>query len=228
MQETSLHYALKEYYASTGSIKESPVDGYWIDVHSGNLLIEIQTRNFAALKPKLSDLLERHRVRLVHPIAQEKWIIKLPPQGDAPLYRRRSPRHGSPLDVFFELVHIPNLLAHPNFSLEILLIQEEEIRRGDGRGSWRRSGVSIVDRRLIGVIDRILLENPADMISFLPPRLAQPFSNQDLALALNISRRLAGKMTYCMQMLGVIIICGKRNRANLFKTAVPYTVHGEK
>jgi hypothetical protein len=219
VQETSLHYALKDYYAAAGAVKESAVDGYWIDVRSGDLLIEIQTRNFTALKDKLPDLLQRHPLRLVHPIPREKWIVKLPAQGETPLSRRRSPRRGQAVDVFYELVRIPALLAHPNFSLEILLIQEEEVRRADGQGSWRRKGVSIVDRRLLGVVDRLLLETPADLLAFLPPDLPQPFSNQDLTLALHIPRRLAGKMTYCLRALGVITLCGKRSKAHLFAIA---------
>jgi hypothetical protein len=217
MQQTSLHYALKDYYAPPGAIQEAAMDGYLVDVIAGDLLIEIQTRNFTALRNKLLDLLERHSVRLVHPIAQEKWIVKLSTQGETPLYRRRSPRRGRAEDVFFEFVHIPTLLAHPNFSLEIVLIQEEEIRREDCKGSWRRRGISIVDRKLLCIIDRKLLRTPSDLISFLPSDLEQPFNNHDLALALKISRPLASKMTYCMRMANVLNICGKKNRSNLFE-----------
>ena len=67
-QEKSLHAALKDWYASPGDLTEHPVDGYVVDLVRGNELIEIQTRNFAAIKRKLSQLLEEHPVRLVHPI----------------------------------------------------------------------------------------------------------------------------------------------------------------
>jgi len=39
-------------------------------------LIEIQTRNLAALRRKLHALLQHHPVRLMYPIAQEKWIVR--------------------------------------------------------------------------------------------------------------------------------------------------------
>jgi hypothetical protein len=76
MQETKLHSALKDYYSIPGAAQEVLVDGFWIDVVQDDLLIEIQTRNFAAIRNKLIALVEKHPVRLVHPIAQEKWIVR--------------------------------------------------------------------------------------------------------------------------------------------------------
>jgi hypothetical protein len=64
LRETSLHAALKAWYARSGDELEASVEGYQIDLRRGAQLIEIQTRNFAALKRKLTQLVERHPVRL--------------------------------------------------------------------------------------------------------------------------------------------------------------------
>ena len=64
LRETSLHTALKTWYAQPGDELEASVEGYQIDLRRGAQLIEIQTRNFAALKRKLTQLVERHPVRL--------------------------------------------------------------------------------------------------------------------------------------------------------------------
>ncbi|HHX43666.1 MAG TPA: hypothetical protein GX714_06730, partial [Chloroflexi bacterium] len=82
-RETSLHAALKAWYAEEGDQIEAVVDGYVIDVVRGDLLIEIQTRGFAALTAKLTELLQSHSVRLVHPIARERWIVRLAADGAA-------------------------------------------------------------------------------------------------------------------------------------------------
>ena len=142
-QEKSLHAALKAWYAAPGDRTEQPVDGYVADLVRGDELIEIQTRNFGALKRKLSALLQNHAVRLVHPIPAQKWIVRLDRDGTTVLSRRRSPKRGSVFDVFDELVSIPGLVANPQFSLEVLLVEVEETRCHDGRGSWRRRGWSI-------------------------------------------------------------------------------------
>jgi len=67
------------------------------------------------------------------------------PDGITTLGRRRSPKKGSIFEVFKELVSIPSLIAKAGFSLEVLLIREEEFRCDDGKGSWRRKGKSICD-----------------------------------------------------------------------------------
>ena len=53
LPETSLHLTLKSLYTTTGARQEAMVDGYQIDVVDGDLLIEIQTRSFTTIKPKL-------------------------------------------------------------------------------------------------------------------------------------------------------------------------------
>lgn len=218
MQETALHAALKNYYASPGAAQEVLVDGYWIDVVDGDLLIEIQTRNFTAIRGKLAALLEQHTVRLVHPIAQEKWIVRLPAEGDTPISRRRSPRRGRLEHIFYELVRIPELLAHPNFSLDVLLTREEEIRRLDGKGSWRRNGASIENRRLIDVITPFHFTTPTDLCFVIPADLEMPFTNRQLAAKLAIPRNLAARMSYCLKAMGLLAVVGKHNRSNLYST----------
>ena len=216
LQETSLHAALKTWYARPGDRLEVPVDGFVVDIVRDRLLIEIQTRNFSALKAKLPKLVERHPVRLVYPIAQEKWIVRLAGDGQDPLSRRKSPRRAVPEHLFLELVRIPALASHPNFSLEVLLTKEEELWRDDGRGSWRRKGWSIADRRLVDVVQSILLNGPEDFRALLPAELPQPFTTRDLASAIGQPAYLAGKMAYCLRLMGAIETVGKRGRSWLY------------
>ena len=76
-----------------------------------------------------------HDVRVVHPVPLEKWIVRVEADknvgGDDErvLGRRKSPLRGRVEDAFEELVSLRGLLAHPRFSLEILLTREEEVRR---------------------------------------------------------------------------------------------------
>ncbi len=72
LNEKPLHEALKRWYAQPGDSFEVPVDGFVADIVRGDLLIEIQTKNFSAIKRKLEKLLVRHPVRLVYPIPRAK------------------------------------------------------------------------------------------------------------------------------------------------------------
>ena len=212
--EKSLHAAIKSWYAQPGDGLETQVDGYVIDIVRGDTLIEIQTKNFSALKRKLPPLLDSHRVHLLHPIPAEKWILRQRADGTM-INRRKSPKRGKVLDVFRELVYIPHLLSHAHFSLEVLLTQEEEILLDDGRGSWRRKYWSIHDRRLLRVASITTFQSPADYLDLLPAALPDPFTNQDLAAALSCRPALAQKMTYTLRQMGTLQVCGKKGNTLL-------------
>jgi hypothetical protein len=78
LNEKPLHEALKQWYAQPNDLFEQSIDGFVIDIVHGDLLIEIQTQSFTAIRRKLKKLLAHHQVRLVYPIPCEKWIPKQP------------------------------------------------------------------------------------------------------------------------------------------------------
>ncbi len=215
LREKPLHAALKRWYAAVGDHIEVPVDGFVIDLVRNELLIEIQTRGFSSMKRKLIALLETHPVHLVYPIAVDKWIVKLDEAGEV-ASRRKSPKRGAIVELFGELVSFPELVADPDFTLEVLLIREDEVRRFDGQKAWRRKGWVVVERRLLEVVDRHLVTSPADLASLLPPELAPEFTTADLATALGRSRRLAQQMTYCLRRLEAIEMVGKTGNAVVY------------
>jgi len=215
MNEHSLHSAIKDWYSVPKDRFEVRVDGFIIDILRENLLIEVQTKSFRAVKRKLSSLVESHQVRLVYPIPEKKWIVRITESSEL-VAKRKSPRKGRLVDLFYELVSIPDLIARENFSLEVLMIEEEEIRCSDGKGSWRRRGVSIKDRRLINVTDRVLFRNETDFLRFLPNDLKRPFTNRSLADQTRVSINLTRKMTYCLRKMGAIKRVGKNGTELIF------------
>jgi hypothetical protein len=220
LNEKSLHANLKQWHAQPGDQFEIPVDGFVIDVVRDDLLIEIQTRSFSSMKRKLLKLTETHPVRLVHPIAQEKWIVKLADNEKTEQSRRKSPKRGTVYEVFRELVSFPQLMENPNFSLHVLLIQEEEARRYDGRRGWRRKGWVTHERRLLAVVDEYHFKNPEDMQALLPEKLDNPFTTADLAEGLGQPRWLMQKMAYCLREMGLIEQVGKKRNTILYRTAI--------
>lgn len=214
--EKPLHAALKRWYADPGDLIEEPVGGFVIDLVRDDLLIEIQTRGFASMKRKLGSLLDTHPIRLVYPIAVAKWIVKVDDDGHQ-ISRRRSPKRGSRLDLFAELVSFPELVAHPNLTIEVLLVHEEEVRSFDGTRAWRRRGWVVEERRLIEVTDRIFVDSPHVLASWLPEGLPQPFTTADLADALGTPRRLAQQMAYCLRRCHVLEDVGRAGSAYLYE-----------
>jgi hypothetical protein len=218
LNEKPLHASLKAWYAQPGDRFEVPVNGFVIDIVRDDVLLEIQTRHFGAIKAKLAALIQSHRVRLIYPIAQEKWIVQPAADRTGAVTRRRSPKRGRVEELFREAVGIPRLLSHRNFSLEVLLTREEERRRFEGRRRWRTKGWVTEERRLLEVVGRRIFEGPASWLELLPV-FSAPFTSRDLADALGVRHDLAQKMTYTLREAGLVQPVGKRRTAILYESA---------
>lgn len=216
LNEKELHASLKQWYARPGDRFEVPVDGFVIDIVRDDLLIEIQTRNFASIKSKLDTLARCHRVRLIYPIVQEKWIVRSATGNGKKAMRRKSPKKGRLEDLFWELVSIPQLLLNPNFSLEVLMIRGEEVRRYNVAKRRVRKGWLIEGHRLLDVLDQRSFGHSGDWLRFLPEGL-ELFTTSDLASRINTRRELAQKMAYCLREARMIELIGKRGRSNLYR-----------
>jgi hypothetical protein len=214
-RETSLHNELKHLYADPGDQVEVSMDGFIVDIFREGLVIEIQTGNFSAIKKKIQILLENYAVKLIYPIPASKWIVRVGPENQR-IGRRKSPKKGRLEHLFLELVRIPHLALNPNFMLEVLMIHEEEIRINDGKGSWRRKGWSIQDRRLLGIFDEISFYSPQDYSQLIPEGLPSEFTSNELASELDIPVYLSRKMLYCLRIMEVVVVRGKRGRAYLY------------
>lgn len=216
LHESSLHADLKLWYKESEDKLEEPVENFIIDIVRGDLLIEIQTRNFSIIKNKLKKLLDNHRILLIHPIVKDKWIVNIETYSNKANSRRLSPTHNSYVDIFEELIRIPELISNPNFSIELPLIQIEEYRKNDGKGSRRRNGWSIYDRKLVKVLEKKVFYTPMDFLLLKPTSLKAPFTNQDLAHSLKKPLRFAQKMSYCLRKMGILRIIGKQGKFFLY------------
>jgi hypothetical protein len=206
---------LKEWYSQPGDNLETKVEDFIIDIVREDLLIEIQTGNFPAIKSKIKELIKSNKVRLIHPIPYYKWIIRLNNEGEV-LSRRRSPKRGRVEELFYELVYMPRLVKNPFFEIEVVLVNEESYLIDDGKGSWRRRRWSIYDRKLINVHKAHVFKTPSDYHRLLPGSLPIEFTTRDLANKSKLRIRLAQKMVYCLREMGAILSTGKRGNAILY------------
>ena len=92
LREGPLHRDLKQLLAAPGDRFEVKVDGYVIDlVRADGELVEVQTGGFSPLRAKLDALLDRHRMRIVHPVPAQRRIIRVDEHGEV-LSTRPSPK----------------------------------------------------------------------------------------------------------------------------------------
>lgn len=209
LNEGSLHAALKAHYARPGDQLEAPLEGFVIDIRRADLLVEIQTSSFGAMGAKFDRLLNAHRMLLVHPIAIETYLQRPGKQA------RRSPKRGSILGIFDELVSIPTLLDHPNLLLDVVLVSVTEVQRAR-RG---RPGFRTIDRQLREVLEIRRFRGTEDLAALLPAGLPAEFTTADLATAAQVSRDRAQRMAFCLRALDIITERGRTKAGILYALA---------
>ena len=217
--ETSLHRQLKQHYTTPGALVEQRLGRFRIDVVQPDRLVEIQVASLTAIRDKIAVLLKKHRVLVVKPIVVRKHLVKLRRAGGKIESRRLSPKRRTLLDIFDELVHFTRVFPHRRLTLEVPLIEIEELRYpGHGRRRrWRANDHQVEDQRLLGVVNVHEFRTAADLCRLLPPNLPRPFHPGHLADGLGVQRWIAQRMAYCLRHTGAVQSVGKLRGAWLYE-----------
>lgn len=189
------HIITAKYPKADEKQKKRDADRYVADILTdANEIIEIQTGSFYPLVKKIDFYLRMTdcRVTVVHPIAAVKWLRYLDAKTGEISTRRRSPKKGDVRDIAGELYWIAPYLAEPRFSLQLELLEVEEIRTTGVkkyRGRHRSERYDCIPHALL---DEVVLACPEDYaIHFLPDdkKLPAPFSAAQLGKALGVRGR---------------------------------------
>lgn len=219
--ESTLHQQLKQLYAENESDREVSVHGFRIDAVSDDRLFEIQCASLSAIRDKIRQLVKSHDVVVVKPLFARKLIVKRNRKRGRIESKRYSPSRQTFHDIALDLVHFVGVFPHPRLTLEILLVEVEEIRLPPLRRRWTRKRYRIEDRRLITVVDRLRMESAADLLKLLPADLPDPFTTADIANCGSIPRWQAQKLSYCLRKTGAVVTDGKSGNAILYRLPDP-------
>ena len=219
--ETSLHRDLKISYAGEDGQCEVEVAGFVADgMNADGEYIEIQTGSFGPLRQKAKELAARGKLTIIYPVIITKYIEVYDTKGKR-RYRRKSSKHGSLWDIFDALVYAPELPLIRGLAIEIVLVDAVEQRIQDGKGSWRRKGVSIFDRHLEALHERIRLKKPADYMRFLPFTDDEQFTSALFAEKAGIDVDMARKALYVLTRIGLVRKTGKEGKAWVYSRKKP-------
>lgn len=216
--ESSLHRQLKSLYAGSAEEVEVQVDGYRIDAIVRGRLYEIQQASLSALRVKVANLLERHRVVVVKPLVSRKYLIRRNHRDGEIVSARYSPTRETVLNLFEDLVHFVTVFPHPRLTLEVVLTEQEEDRITCTRRRRRGPDFRVQNRRLVEVVSTHKLRTAADLRRLLPATLPPEFTTGELAQHAQIPRWLAQKMAYCLRKTGAIEVRGKQGNALQYGT----------
>lgn len=227
--EWSCHRQIKHLLMSDPHYHEQKVGKYIADIQCGKEIIEIQSRGFYKLKPKLSYYLsEGYRVTVAYPIEEKKWLLWINPQtGEAS--RRCSPKKGKPADLLLELYGIREYIPHPNLSFLSIIVETEEIRQLGGKDGTSKKEAKRLERTPITFLREIRYTRPEDFYSLIPPDLPEYFTVQEYETCKSLSRRgtwAAHDAVGALEALGLAVREGKRGKAFLYHWNPTVTANG--
>jgi hypothetical protein len=213
--ERSLHRQLKERYGpGLGGRSEVVLDRFRVDaVAPDGRLIEIQSGPLGRLRAKLERLLPTREVVVVRPIVVDRRLIRRDRPEGPDLGARRSPKRGSMVDVFDDLVALARIFPHANLGIDLLAVEVDEIRVP----RRRRPGYLVVDRLLREIRETARLRESVDLWSLLPDDLPDRFSTRDLARGLARPLAFAQRVAYCLRLGGAVEVVEKRGNHRVYE-----------
>ncbi len=216
LSEKRLHAALKYYYAPDASCREVKLGRYVADVFDGERVVEIQTRQFRNLCPKLSKFLERYPVRVVHPVFRSRYLIWTDPETGCSSKPHKCRTVGTPLEAFEELYAIRSFLTSERLSVELLLLDVDEYRLLDGRGADRKKGATKLEKIPRDVPDSVLLQTKDDYAALLPKALPERFTVPQFSRLTGLRGRASYSAVHVLEALGLLRQDGLDGRAAVY------------
>ena len=183
LSEKTLHAVLKLYYEPDEDKHEVAMSGYYADIYNDKGIIEIQTRQLNKLRDKLSVFLQDYHVTVVYPLPFNKWLSWVNPDNGEVQGRRKSPRHFTEYDAFYELYKIKSYLKNPNLSINLVLMDMEEYKLLNGWSYDKKRGSTRYDRVPVGIRRIVKFDRIEDYMQLVPADLKEDFTVKDFAMA---------------------------------------------
>ncbi len=220
LSEKTIHAVLKQYYVPEESCHEQKVAGFVADAFTGSEIVEIQTRNFNALRRKLEAYLPLYDVTIVYPIAHTRYLRYINPETGEITPPRKSPKTGRIYQIFPELYRIKPFLNDEHLHIRIALLDVEEFRFLDGRGTNKRKGATKSNAFPLDFVQETVLQSPADYIQLLPEGLPMPFSTKDYKKAAHVTQSLASVALNILLAMDIVERVGKTGNLYLYQLKV--------
>lgn len=221
--EKTVHSVLKNYFEPYADSHEQKVGGFVADIVGEDGIIEIQTAGFDKLRKKLECFLKVSRVTVVHPVPKTKWLIPIDPETGETGKKRKSPKTGTPYDIFPELYKIKPFLKDENLRVCIVMLDVEEYRRPPeetGLKRGRRRGYVRYDRIPVALLEEIHLEVLSDWLYFIPDGLPDEYTSKEFAQKAKLNVGDAQLTLNILNEIGVVERTGKNGRSYLYRTVI--------
>ena len=218
--ESTLHQQLKEHYATCGQT-EVALGDYRIDAIRDHQLIEVQCASLSAIRKKCKVLLEHHSLCVVKPITFRTRIARAKKAGGPVISKRLSPKRGSLLELFEEMIYFIGIFPHPNLTLEVPLVNVVQKRIPRKKNSrWWQKDYRVEDVTLESFETSIQLQTADDLLKTvqLPDNL-DCFDTSKLAQILDRPRCFAQQVAYVLRKTGAIQQVTRKREGIIYRRA---------
>ena len=219
-KEKILHKIIKYYLSDNPNNHEIKIGRMFADVVVDDVIYEIQTQHFNALRNKLDKFLETNRVVIVYPTFRNKIIHSITDKGEY-IKTSKSPKKGTPFSLFVELYKISSFLNHPNLTFKILYLDIEEYRTIVPKKHYKSQGYEKYMQVPLELIFEYNLNELQDFIQlFKEYNLMNSFTASDFSKVTKLSYNKSTAAIRSLNKLGIIENVGKKDRKNLWNVKI--------
>lgn len=215
--EKLVHKVLKYCIEPCEEYHERALFGSVADIFDGERVVEIQTRSFIKLLPKLRKFLPQYPVTVVYPLIRERKIRYFERETGKITPPRKSPRRGRLSDALVEISAIREFVGREGFSIKVVILNADEYRKKGGISRGRRARENKLQIIPTEIIDTVELRSRRDYVQLLPEGLADEFVADDFYRAAGLRGRGAYFALDFLREMGLIRQIGKRGRAFLYE-----------
>ena len=216
-QEKTLHQTIKYYLTLDESKHEIGVDKKIVDIYINNQIFEIQTQGFDKLRLKLETLLTNHKLTIVYPIPYIKQIYLINEKGEI-ISNRKSPKKGSPLEIFKELYKIKQYLKNDNLTFKIIMFNSEEYRDVVLKKHVRSKGYQRRDQVVSDIVKEYDIDNNYSFDKLLDDlNLPELFTTEDVRKKAKVSKKVSILVLNILLYLEHVVKVGTKSRYIVYK-----------
>ena len=173
-----LHRTLKHYFEPNTGFHEIPFLGSVADIKNDDGIIEIQTRSFEKLVPKLEKFLPETRVTVVYPIVERKTICRINVESGESLPPKKSTKKGRYIDALPELAKIGRFLFNDNLKVLLVFLNASETRMVGATkrvGRRKTAKLDIIPTSINSIFE---INETKDFLRLLPAELPDEFTSE--------------------------------------------------
>lgn len=221
LSEKLLHKTLKYYFEPDDRNHEAEYLGSVADIRNGDGIMEIQTRSFDKLLPKLEKYLPENKVTIVYPIIERKTICRIDAATGETFPPKLSTKKGRATDALAEIAKIRSFIPHTNLRILLVFLDADETRMLNGKKRVGRQKTDKIDCAPTSINSIMELRDAPDFALLLPEKLPDEFTASEFEKLSRLRAiKLHNSLMFLIQM-GILAREKRGGRAYIYTINAP-------